>query len=217
MYSGEKMKRQFKYPSILFLLLLGVNLACGGLTTVEPTTIPTQQATNTHTPLPSNTAKPTNTPRPTATEILPTSTAVPIKLPAINEQYEVKVLSSRLLDSATTGGLIYTANPGYKFLELAVLVTNLQVGEQQSFFWGDVYIIEKDNLASYSFFSGSFIPKNNEQVNAAILNFETTSPEQSITFDNIIYLRLIWIVADEKPTSYLFGFDTSPLIEIPVK
>ncbi|MBL8049702.1 MAG: hypothetical protein JNM46_00640 [Anaerolineales bacterium] len=209
------MKKQFKYPLILVVLVLGVNLACGGSVPAEPTLIPTLESTST--PLPTNTAKPTNTPKPTATEVPPTFTAVPIKSPAINEQYEVKVLSSRLLDSATTGGLIYTANPGYKFLELGVLVKNLQVGEQQSFFWGDVYIIENIDVASYSFFSGSFIPKNNEQVNAATLNFEVTSPEQSITFDNIIYLRLIWIVADEKPITYLFGFDTSPLIEIPVK
>lgn len=210
---------------LVISLLLLISLACAALNATPADTAPVDSAEieSTNTSQPTNipatpTKKPTNTPRPTNTAIPPTATAVSIKSPAINGQYEVKILTNRFLDSATTGYTIYTANPGYKFLELTVLVKNQQPDNQQNFKFENVYLIQQDNYIDTPFFIGYFEAKKDEQINPATLNFESYfDTAQTITFQKNLYLRVIWVVIDEKPFTFLFGFDTAPLIEVPVK
>jgi len=214
------MKHFYLNPLLSLLALALISSACNGLgsspvETVSPTA--TQAVTATQ-PLPTSTIPPTKTQVPTATFSPPTPTAVSIKDLVINDQYEIKILTKRILDSATTGGLVYTANPGYKFLELTVRVNNLQKDQQQSFKWQDVYLIYPDNQHENPFFAGSFVANNNEEINAATLPFEGVYSElPPIVFEKTAYLRVIWLVSDDNIGNYFFLLDNAQLIEIPYK
>ncbi len=205
------MKPQHRRLSFI-VLILAVNLACTGLGTP-----PTATEKPTNTPLPTKTAtpKPTSTPKPTATQIPPTFTTVPMQFPASNEQYEVKVLYARFFAKVFSGGFEYTPliYKG-KFLDLGVVVKNLQPDNQANIPWENVYIIDKLNGAYYPNFGGSFVSKNNEKFDPATLFLFPQEGLENMVFDDLVYLRGIWATDGQKPATFLFGFDTSPLIEI---
>lgn len=167
------------------------------------------------------TPKPSKTPAPTKTPIPPTATAASLKEPVSNEQFEVRIITSRFLDSvyryfSAGGGFEYTPNEGYTFLELGVKITNLKPEQPVTVKWEDVYVIDTTNSAWYPNFAGSYTPKTKtEEVNPATILFDELYNLDDILVEEIVYIRAIWVVIDEKPTFYLFGFDTSPLIEVP--
>ena len=37
---------------------------------------------------------------------------------------------------------------------------------------------------------------------------------EDINFSEVVYIRGIWATDGAKPATYLFGFDTAPLIEV---
>jgi hypothetical protein len=41
--------------------------------------------------------------------------------------------------------------------------------------------------------------------------------DATLPFTDDLYLRLIYVVTESDPTTVLFGFDTSPMIEVVVK
>lgn len=218
-----------KYYVRLFAIIVFVlSLACATLTAPSDSTAApvseTPHSTNTNVPaVNTSTPKPSPTVAPTKTPIPPTATAASLKEPVANEQYEVRIITSRFLDKVYTyfaagGGWEYTPNKGYIFLELGVKITNLKPEKIIHVPWENVYVIDKNNQSWYPNFGGSYAPKNkNEEVNPATITFDNTYNLETITVENIVYIRAIWAVIDEKPTSYLFGFDLSPLIEVPRK
>ena len=203
------MKPRSKMLFLFLTPMIAVNLACAGLAaTPEPSNTPLPTATATQ--------KPTSTPIPTATEIPPTATAVPIKIPAINEQYEVTVLYARYFGKVFSGGFEYTPMTyGGKFLDIGVVVKNLQPSETLDISWEDVYIIDKNNDFWYPNFGGSYAPLNkDEKFDPATLFIYPQDVMENIVFGDIVYLRSIWATDGKKPASFLFGFDTSALVEI---
>lgn len=223
-----------KYYALLFaFFVLTVSIACAALmappeTNSSNNNAAPDEATATNTIVaptitPTATPKPSKTPAPTKTPIPPTATAASLKEPVANEQYEVRIITSRFLDKvyryfSDGGGFEYTPKPGYTFLELGIKVTNLKPDKTFYIAWENVYVIDKNNQGWYPNFGGSYAPKNrNEEVNPATIVFDDTYNLSDIVLKDIVYIRAIWAVIDEKPTFYLFGFDTSPLIEVPRK
>lgn len=204
---------------LLIAMITTISLACAGFSsapTAAPESIST--ATNTPKPLPTATAttKPTNTPRPTETPIPATATAIPMELPAINAQYEVKVLYAAYFAKVFSGGLEYTPlGFGGKFLDIGVQIKNLQPGSPLTIPWQYVYTIDSNNDAWYPNFGGSYAPQNkDEKFDPATLFIYPEDAMEDITFTDVVYIRGIWATDGAKPATYLFGFDTSPLIEV---
>ncbi|MCB0102335.1 MAG: hypothetical protein H6635_09955 [Anaerolineales bacterium] len=202
----------------LIAMFTTISLACAGLSpapTAAPELIYT--ATNIPNPLPTATAttKPTNTPRPTRTPIPATATAIPMDLPAINAQYEVKVLYAAYFSKVFSGGFEYTPLYGGKFLDIGVQIKNLQPGSPLTIPWENIYIITPDNKAWYPNFGGSYSPQNKEEkFDPATLFIYPEDVMEDINFSEVVYIRGIWATDGAKPATYLFGFDTAPLIEV---
>lgn len=198
--------------SALFLLSLACSSA-GGLSatdTPEPTETSIPTLTSTATPKPTSTARPTETPIPA------TATAIPMELPAINAQYEVKVLYAAYFAKVFSGGFEYTPlGFGGKFLDIGVQIKNLQPGNPLTIPWENVYIIDPNNEAWYPNFGGSYPPQNkDEKFDPATLFIYPEDVMEDITFSEVVYIRGIWATNGSRPATYLFGFDTSPLIEV---
>lgn len=210
-----------KRSPVLFLIAIftTISLACAGLSTAPTAALdPISTATNTPEPLPTATAtiRPTNTPRPTETPIPATPTAIPMELPAINAQYEVKVLYAAYFAKVFSGGFEYTPlGFGGKFLDIGVQIKNLQPGSPLTIPWENIYIITPNNEAWYPNFGGSYPPQNkDEKFDPATLFIYPEDAMEDINFSEVVYIRGIWATDGTIPATYLFGFDTSPLIEV---
>ena len=204
-------------------LLLLVSLACGASGSAPADTAPVDSAQieSTSTPQPTDipatsTKKPTNTPRPTNTPVPPTPTAAPMNFPASNGEYEVTVLYARYFGKVFSGGYEYTPlTYGGQFLDVGVLIKNLQPSTQKNIPWQNIYIvIEKTNESFYPNFGGSFVPNNDAKFDPATLFLFPEDSIENIVFDDIAYLRGIWATDGDRPATFYFGFDTSPVIEI---
>lgn len=205
-----------KKRPFLFLLsaLLVLSLACSA-TAPEPTVTVAPTLPPTSTVTPTATIKPTSTPRPTSTPIPPTATAVSIKTPTTNSQYEVTVLYASYFAKVFSGGFEYTPLSLGKFLDIGIVIRNLQPGSELNIPWENVYIIDPNNESWYPNFGGSYAPNNkDEKFDPATLFIYPEESIDSIVFSESVYVRGIWATDGVKPATYLFGFDTSPLIEV---
>ena len=171
----------------------------------------TAMVTATYTPLP-----PTSTPTPTATEIPSTPTAVPIGVAAVNDQYEIIVTYARYFPEIESRGLIFTpTESGGQYLDIGVIVKNLKPDEPVTVSWEDIYIVDQDNQGWYPNYGGSFAPSNNDPFDAATLYlFPSYDLEDLIVDEHPLYLRVVWATSGQRPATYLFGFDTSNLVEV---
>lgn len=203
-------------------LLVIVSLACATLnsTPADSATEESNQTQPTSAPataIPATaTKKPTNTPRPTNTAVPPTATAAPIGVPASNTDYEVTVLYARYFGKVFSGGYEYTPlTYGGKFLDVGVLIKNLQPGTERNISWKDIYVvIVKENQGYYPNFGGSFVPNNDTKFDPATLFLFPEDSFENIVFNDTVYIRGVWATDGDKPATFYFGFDTSPLIEI---
>ncbi|MBL8097635.1 MAG: hypothetical protein JNK81_00530 [Anaerolineales bacterium] len=214
-----------KKPKTIFAflsLLLIMSLACGTFGTTptdsDPVDFATEESNQSQpTAVPATPTKiPTNTPRPTNTPVPPTATAAPIGVPSSNSDYEVTVLYARYFGKVFSGGFEYTPlTYGGQFLDVGILIKNLQPDTQRNIPWQNVYIvIEKTNESFYPNFSGSFVPSNDAKFDPATLFLYPEDTFENIVFDDIVYLRGVWATDGSKPATYYFGFDASPLIEV---
>lgn len=216
---GIEMKIQIRLPAVVSILIILINASCS-LSTTPPTSTPTLVPTNTFLPTKTDTPTPTNeptrTPQPTATEIPSTATAVPMNLPAINDQYEVKIVYASFFSNITSGGYVYTPiGSGGKFLDVGVVIKNLQPGTTLNISWKDIYIIDKNNDGWYPNFGGSFAANNNDEFDPATLFLFHYDNLKSLVFDEYpLYIRGVWATDGNRPATFLFGFDTSNLVEI---
>lgn len=216
---NQKMKNS---KTFLFVVLLIIaSLACSTLNSAPADSAPQESSDTQPTAVPTNTAipatatkKPTNTPRPTNTSLPPTATAAPVGVPSSNSDYEVTVLYARYFAKVFSGGFEYTPLGVGKFLDVGVVIKNLQPGTR-TVAWQDIYvIIVKENQGYYPNFGGSFVANNNENFDPATLFLFPEDNFEDIVFDDIVYIRGIWATDGSKPATYYFGFDTSPVIEI---
>jgi hypothetical protein len=209
-----------KRSPILFLITLfaAISLACAGLS-AAPTATPEPTAASTNTPEPPPTAtatqKPTSTPRPTATAIPPTATPAPVGVTVSNEDYDVNVVKVRKLGSVYLDqNYVWQANPGYLFLELGVQITSKKMGSK-SIPWQNIYVIEQDGNSWYPGWGGFQIARSGETVNTATIIFAPINDgTELVQFGDTVFLRVIWNITDNNPSTVNFGFDTSPLIEV---
>jgi hypothetical protein len=200
------------------LLMLACNVFTGTTPAAEPVDQPTEVE---QVPVPSNTPKslePVNTPEPTATqETLATPTPAPVGVAVRSDSYEVTVIKAVKLDRLYPGGKYsYTPKAGNMIVDVGVKVSNL-TGSQASVKWSNVYVVEETGDAWYPSY-GTY-KESGKEIDPFSLGISenTIVGEDVITFKGDIYLRLIFIVADNDPTTFVFGFDDSPLIEITIK
>jgi hypothetical protein len=209
------MRQNLVYKKIIFVSMAALFvLACGAA--LGATAVPA--LTNTSAPAATKTPRATSTPRPTATEVPPTSTAVPVGVPASNAAYEVTVIKVRKLESVYLSETHYwAAKPGYQFVELGIRIKNLQHDREVSVPWNNVYIIEQDGTY-YPGWGAFKAVESGIEINPSSLVFEEIEdPGKEVTFKNDAFLRLIFTVTLYDKTVILFGFDDSPLTEIVVQ
>lgn len=214
------MKQYRPFKRIMFMLLVAIIvLACsaitGGATSVPEATNPPVQAMDTAVVVPPTaTDPPTVAPEPTATI---ESTPAPVGVPVKSEKFEVTVIGAVNLERIYPGGTyLYTPNAGNIIVDVGVKVSNL-TGSSVSVKWENVYVVEQNGDAWFPTW-GSY-KESGKKVDPFSLGISDANinGDDVITFNNDIYLRLIYIVTEADPTTFVFGFDDSPLIEIVVK
>ncbi len=78
-----------------------------------------------------------------------------------------------------------------------------------------MYIIDENNEGWYPNFGGGFAGPNDEDFDPSTLYLYELYDLEDIVFDeHPFYLRAIWATDGKRPATYLFGFDTSNLVEI---
>jgi hypothetical protein len=213
------MKQNDIFTKPMLVLLAIIVLACnaGGIITPVSTNpseaTPTQKATNTATP------KPTSKPRPTATKITPTPIPIPMGTPVSNEDYEVNVLYMRTLDTVYLDAEYHwVPTAGNMFVELGIKVVNLNPRATGAVRWGDIYVLEVDEHAGpwYPNWGESKSVASDVTVNPKSLVFKSLEDKASeqIIFKDVVFVRAIYTVRKHSPTTLLFGFDSSPLIQV---
>jgi hypothetical protein len=207
------MKRNRPFKEAMFVVVVAVFiLACGGgAIALTPTPAP-PPATNTIVP------RPTSTLRPTATDVPPTPTAAPMGMPVSTEDYEVNVISMRMLETVYLDAQYHwVPTAGNMFVELGIKVVNLKPGSTVSVAWGNIVVIEDDESTWYPNW-GEFKPvASGIEVSPKSLVFRTLDdPAEEVTFDDVVFIRAIYGVARHSPTTILFGFGNAPLIEVVV-
>ncbi|NWF64170.1 MAG: hypothetical protein HXY38_07685 [Chloroflexi bacterium] len=132
-----------------------------------------------------------------------------------NKEYEVNVIKVRKLGSVYLDqNHVWQANPGYLFLELGVRVVGKRTGIT-SIPWKNIYVVDQDGNSWYPNWGGYKTASIGEKINPAEIIFAEIENEKAlISFTEAIFLRLIWTVKDNNPSTVLFGFDTAPLIEV---
>jgi hypothetical protein len=201
---------------IFIMVLVIVSLACNGTGAPDavPTSVNTATLANTATSLP----RPTSTPRPTATQIPPTATPAQVGDVVADDLYEITIIHTRKLNTVYLDAIYqWVPNPGYLFLEAGVKVKNLNPDSAASVRWSDIYVTDENGDSWFPGWAGykavaSGVNANPKEIIFAELN-DTTAAEE-IVFEEDVYLRLIWTLEDNNPSTVLFGFDTSPLTKI---
>jgi hypothetical protein len=206
--------KQVMFISLVALFVLACSLVTGGGSSTPVATAPPKVADTAVAP-PIATDLPTL--EPTATEVPVTPTPAPVGVPVKGGSYEVTVIKAVSLKKLYPGGtLVWTPKAGYMIVDVAVKVTNL-TGSSASVPWKTVFVTEKTGDSWYPNYgtykeSGSGIDPFTLGISETNINGDDV-----ITFNGDIYLRLIFMVKDYNPTTLMFGFGDSPLIEIVIK
>jgi hypothetical protein len=213
------MKQHRMIRNVLFVAVIAILvLACAGQAVAEATATAaaTRTPAATSTPLPTNTAtpRPTSTPDPTAT-LEPTP--APVGVAAANEDFEVTVVKVRKLQTVYLDKIYqWIANPGYLFLELGVKVRNLKAGSTVSVPWANIYVEDKDGAWYPGWGAFKAVASGTEISPTSLIFAQIKNEREQVVFDEDVYLRLIWTIADQNPSIVLFGFDNSPMIEVTI-
>jgi len=139
-------------------------------------------------------------------------------IPATNDEFEVKIITARRLDQVIISNvLVYSPNAGDTFLELGIRVTNLKPDTHIKLEWGDFYVIDGKNLWVPNFLGYKPV-KQGVQLNPAELVFDTNYQDEkrAIEFDEVVFIRAIWALANTKPLVALFQFQTAQTIKIEI-
>jgi hypothetical protein len=176
----------------------------------------TNTPTATQTPLPTETATPTptRTPRPTKTNIPPTPTPASIGSSVIYDSLEITVLDVATHSQIVPGGLYYYySKPGFTFIDLGVLVKNLNPGQPVKVAWSYIYVTEAGGKSWYPLYGDFKQVDSGKTYDPFNIGVKTEiNGSSTMTFDNDTYLRLIYYVTDDPNQTILFNIEDSPLI-----
>ncbi len=213
-------RRRFLASLQPVFLLLAV-LALPGCSAVAPAPTATPLPP---TPLPTATATlppPTFTPLPTPTR---TATPTPIPTPAqVGDKATVGNLEITLVGTAThdlivPGGLYYyypTDRTQY-FLDVGVLIRDLEQGHTTSLPIQSVFVMEEDEHAYYPAFADYKTVERGAKFDPFTVGIATeTTPGLNVFISKDTYLRLIFVI--DKHQTILFGIGDSPqfVFEVP--
>ncbi len=178
--------------------------------TSEPSRAPTTRPTFTRTP--------TFTPRPTATKIIPTATLTPAAKGEIvsNGRIEVVALDMFRHDKIVPGGMYwYRPKPGYLVIDLFVKVKNL-TGKTLTIPWSDALLLIGAKTETPDF-AGFQPAKGNQKVAPLSFGYDELYEGSAFTFDDTVYLQIIYVISDSEHITALFRLQNAPLIQINVK
>src|SRR5262249_31099699 len=106
---------------------------------------------------------------------------------------------------------------GYLVLELRVKEKNLQPAKPVSSFWGNAYVVEENGDTWYPCCAAYKPVASGVDINPSSIVFaELKTGHEPVNFEATALLRAIWIVKDNNPSTVLFGFEDSPLIEVTI-
>ena len=205
-----KLFRKVIYLNIVGLIISGCGIggAFGPPPTAKPSATLISTSTATFTPTPTLTPQPTNTSTPTT---VPTPASVGAAVPY--GKLEITVIEVATHDLIVPGGFYYYYPIDRKkvFLDLGVLVKNLTPGHTLSVQWKNVLITEADGKTSEPGFADIKMVDAGKKYDPFKIGIATQlTGNESVTFDNDTYLRLIFVVARKQ--KILFGIEDSPKI-----
>jgi hypothetical protein len=199
--------------SVAALIVLGC-AAAGAVATPTvppPTTTPTSTAT-----LPPPTSTPRPTPTPTATPtLIPTPAAVGDKVQYGN--LEITLIGVDTHDLIVPGGLYYyyPTDRSQYFLDLGVLISDVEPGHTTTIAVPNVYIVEEDGGAHYPGFLDKKIVDRGTKFDPFEIGIATqTSDNSQLFIARDTYVRLVFVIG--KNQMILFGIADSPQIAFQV-
>ena len=203
-----------KVALLTFVVLIISGCSIGGAFGSQPTAtvIRSATATLTLTPTQTFTPQPTNTSTPTSTATtVPTPASVGAAVPY--RSLEITVIGVTTHDLIVPGGLYYyyPTDRTKIFLDLGVLVKNLNPGHAVSVQWNNVVITEANGKSSQPSFADTKMVDVGKKYDPFKIGIATqVSGNESVSFDKDTYLRLIFVVA--KKQKILFGIEDSPRV-----
>ena len=204
------------------IVVLTVILACSGGGLGAPAATDTPAPTNTPAPTstitltPTKTARPTRTPEPTATL---TPTPAPLGVPVKTDSYEVTVVGAVDLKRIYPGGkYLYTPNAKYMIVDIGVRVRNLNPGQTISMPWSEVYVVEENNDSWYALWGSFEEVSSGSEIDPFTLGIsdQEINGDDTFSFTQDAYFRLVYILARESTKNILFGFGDSPMITLTI-
>ncbi len=173
--------------------------------TAAPTLTPT--FTPTSTPKPTSTSTSTPTPKPTNTiEPTPASISETVKFGSL----EITLLRVETHSHIVPGGFYYFyAKEGYVFVELGVLVRNIETTPVKMFM-KNIYIVDENDDKWFANFGTSRTVEVGKKFDPVSIKLSDTANtgDENISFEKDTYLRLIFYVKDNQ--NFLFGIRNSP-------
>ncbi len=138
--------------------------------------------------------------------------------PVSTENYEVNVLYMRRLDTVYLDqDYVWVPKKGYMFVELGIKAVNLKPGSTVAVPWQDIYVIEQNGDAWYPSWGEAKAVASGVEISPKSLTFhEIKDKYERVVFKEVAFVRAIYIVGDQRPTTLLFGFGDSPLIAVDV-
>ena len=201
---------------VALMLSFGLT-ACGPGQFLGPTAtpVPTLTFTATLTPLPTATHTPTSTPTRTPT---PTKTPVPTAA-AVGDTVPFGSIEITVLKVDHHDFIVPTGYGGWRpkdatkmFLDLGVLVQNLDPAHPVSAMWKDVAITEANGESSAPVFADSVTMEPGSDYDPFRIGISTmvASDRMTVSLEKDTYLRLIYVVARNQ--TIVFQIQDSPAI-----
>jgi hypothetical protein len=205
------------YLLLAALLVLGCGLTGGGASPTQVVSTPTDLPTSTSTatlPPPTRTPRPTPTKRPPPT-LVPTPAGVGQKVRF--GRLEITLVGAATHDLIVPGGLYYyyPKDRTHYFLDLGVLVTDLDEGHTTTVPASGVYVQEENGDAHYPGFADMEIVDRGAKFDPFKIGIATETNQYSEFFiAKDSYLRLVFVIGRDQVI--LFGIGDSPQIAFKV-
>ena len=200
----------------LFLVILACQVGSFAAPTATPVPTNTTLPTDTSTPEPTSTPRPTSTPKPTAT-IQPTP--APVGETVTYGSLEITLLKVTTHDLIVPGGKYYWySKSGQTFVDLGVLVRNLEPGNPVTVTWDEIYIVDVNGDSWYANFGDTKMVDTGTKVDpySIGINDEVTGGAM-LNFDNDTYLRLVYYTFNDPEKPVFFGIANSPQMTFTIK
>jgi hypothetical protein len=207
--------KYFKLTLLISIVIIISACGMGGATGVQPTVkvVPSATAIIVDTPTQTVTPEPTQ-------KSTPTNVPTPAKVGAVvpYKSLEITLVGAATHDLIVPGGLYYYYPTDRKrtFLDLGVLVRNLNPDLPLRVLWKSVVIEEADGTKSSPGFADTKVVDTGKKFDPFKIGISTqVTYTDGIYFNKDTYLRLIFVVA--KKQTILFSIEDSPTITFSIK